>query len=87
MPDFTPGPYHVGPHYKSDVESRYGRVCECTPMGSPRAEANARLFAAAPDLYNGLKLMVTCFPAAIAALPDESRDMIFGAIAQVEGRG
>jgi hypothetical protein len=25
----TPRPWHVGPHYKSDVESRNGRLAEC----------------------------------------------------------
>lgn len=51
----TPGPWHVGPHYKHDVESREGRICECVPMGSERAENNARLVAAAPDLLEALK--------------------------------
>lgn len=51
----TPGPWHVGPHYTCDVESREGRVCECRPFGSDRADANARLIAAAPDLLEALK--------------------------------
>lgn len=53
----TPGPWHVGPHYKSDVESRQGRICECGPFGSEQAEANARLIAAAPELLDALKAL------------------------------
>lgn len=55
---FTPGPWHVGPHYKSDVESGEGRICECTPMASVRAEVNARFISAAPDLYEALKALL-----------------------------
>jgi hypothetical protein len=57
----TPGPWHVGPHYKSDVESREGRICECRPLSSPRAEANARLVAAAPDLLIACEKFVASF--------------------------
>jgi hypothetical protein len=46
----TAGPWHQGPHYRSDVESREGRVCECSGFQSPRAIANAALIAAAPRL-------------------------------------
>lgn len=52
---FTPGPWHTGPHYTSDVESREGRICSCDPFMSPRAEANVRLIAAAPDLLAACK--------------------------------
>lgn len=51
----TPGPWNVGPHYKGDVESREGRVCECGPFGSPRSWANAHLIAAAPEMYEALQ--------------------------------
>jgi hypothetical protein len=51
---FTPGPWHVGPHYKSDIESRFGRIAECGVTRGPQAEADAQLIAAAPDLLSAL---------------------------------
>lgn len=45
----TPGGWHVGPHYRCDVESREGRIAECRPFGSPRAERNADFIAHAPE--------------------------------------
>lgn len=58
MSGHTPGPWHVGPHYKSDVESQHGRICDCGITRGPNGEANARLIAAAPDLLEALKEMV-----------------------------
>lgn len=51
---FTPGPWHVGPHYKTDVESRFGRIAQVGQLNAPEAIANARLIAAAPELYDAL---------------------------------
>lgn len=51
----TPGPWHVGPHYKSDVESRHGRICECGITRGPQAEVNAQLISAAPDLLQACR--------------------------------
>jgi hypothetical protein len=59
MSEHTPGPWWVGPHYKSDVESSEGRITECRPMQTPRAIANAHLIAAAPELLAALKKAVT----------------------------
>jgi hypothetical protein len=47
-------PWHVGPHYKSDVESRLGRVCECHPMTSPFALANAAFIVRACNSHEEL---------------------------------
>jgi hypothetical protein len=55
MEQHTPGPWWVGPHYKSDVESGEGRITECRPLQTPRAIANAHLIAAAPELLDALK--------------------------------
>lgn len=46
------GPWHVGPHYKTDIESAQGRVAEVCPQHTPQGAANARLIAAAPDLLS-----------------------------------
>lgn len=67
------GPWRVGPHYKCDVESPDGRVCECGPMGSPFGEANARLIAALPDLLEELKN--TACALAMALRANVSRDL------------
>jgi len=60
---FTPGPWAViqsGLHGDSwlvceDVPGHLRPVC-ATEHGHPKAEANARLIAAAPDLYNAVLL-------------------------------
>lgn len=51
MIEHTPTPWHVGPHYKSDVESRQGRVAECSAFGSPRAAANAAFIVRAANTF------------------------------------
>ena len=44
----------VGPYYKTDVESSSGRVCECGPMGAPRAVANAAFIVRACNAHDDL---------------------------------
>lgn len=90
-------PWHVGPHYKSDVESEDGRVCECTPFESPRARANAILISATPDLLEACRGVETVYAELQAALPAIANtaafDLVAGAvkaaraaIAKAEGR-
>lgn len=50
----TPVPWHVGPHYKYDIESREGRICECNGMGSSRAVANAAFIVRACNSHDDL---------------------------------
>lgn len=50
---FTPGPWHVGSHRY--IGSPAGTICETlSHMGIEEADANERLIAAAPDLYEAL---------------------------------
>lgn len=58
----------------------------CYTGNGPNAHNNARLIAAAPDLLAALKLVVTCYPAAIASLPDDGMERVHAAIAKAEGR-
>jgi hypothetical protein len=48
--------------------------------------ANAHLIAAAPELLWALKLVVTCFPTAIAVLREEDRARLTAAIEKAEGK-
>lgn len=50
LPKATPGPWHQGPYYQTDVESAQGTICECKPFETVRGRTNAILIAAAPDL-------------------------------------
>lgn len=45
----TAGSWHQGPHYRSDVESRLHRICECKAMNSPQGIANAEFIAHARE--------------------------------------
>jgi hypothetical protein len=52
-------PYHVGPYYKSDVESSEGRVCECGVLRGTQAVEDAAFITIACnchyDLLNTLR--------------------------------
>lgn len=59
-PKFTPGPWHVGDTNRANqqvFDADSWNVASCTIPNRPRgeAEANARLMAAAPDLYEALQ--------------------------------
>lgn len=54
MTEHTPTPWHVGPHYKSDIESPYGRVAECGITRGPRAEADAEFICLAVNRHDAL---------------------------------
>lgn len=54
LKDITPGNWHVGPHYRSDVESGQGRVAEARPFGSWQGERNAEFIAASKRLITDL---------------------------------
>ena len=85
MSAHTPGPWHIGPHYKSDVESAFGRICECGITRGRNSEANARLIAAAPELYDAVKEYLDWGP-----MTGSDRDLFNGkfskAIAKAEGQ-
>ena len=53
MSEHTPGRLHVGSHYRTDVESREGRVAECR-MGTSRGEANAAHIVACVNACEGI---------------------------------
>ena len=53
MSKHTPGQLHVGPYYKTDVESREGTVAECR-VGTARGEANARRIVACWNACEGI---------------------------------
>ncbi len=48
------GPWWVGPHYKSDVDSAMGRVADCKPFESPVSFTRAEVVAAAPAMLQRL---------------------------------
>lgn len=64
---FTPGPWRIvkhtkapdadlGPHDDWTIESVQGGICwEAQGRGAAQTEANARLIAAAPELYEALE--------------------------------
>ena len=58
-------PWHVGPLYKSDIESSAGRVAECGRTQSPRAIADAALIVhrvnAHDELVAALKAIVEMY--------------------------
>lgn len=60
------------------------RCYHCAP--SPRHELTSHLIAAAPEMYDALKLFMTCYPSAIAAMSDEQRQTIEAAIQKAEGK-
>jgi hypothetical protein len=57
--EHTPGPWWVGPYYKSDVLSAQGTIAEAKPFNSPLAAVNAKLIAAAPDLLEACQDFVS----------------------------
>ena len=73
----TPTPWHQGPYYKGDVESREGRICECTPLSSPRAAANAEFIVRAvnahDDLLAALKDVIAALQADAPGTPLNNR--------------
>ena len=58
-PKFTPGPWHVKNRDKPYVMQENGialaQIWDCSVISREQADANARLIAAAPDLYDALK--------------------------------
>lgn len=52
-PDYTL-PWHLGPHYHTDIYSRNGFVAETRPMQTPYAEANAEFIVRACNAYDDL---------------------------------
>jgi hypothetical protein len=47
----SPLPWHVGPHYKTDIESQVGRVCEVGRINAPACAQNARYIVLAANAY------------------------------------
>ena len=54
MTPASPLPWHVGPHYKTDVESGAGRVAETGAIGSPNGIRNAAYIVIACNAYPSL---------------------------------
>jgi len=50
----TPGPWHVGPYYKSDIESAQGRIAECGIARGPRADIDAAFIVRACNSHDAL---------------------------------
>lgn len=60
MSKYTPGPWRVGPFEENEVLHEKGSICHLKPFPHDSVEwieqrANARLIAAAPDLYKACK--------------------------------
>lgn len=95
---FTPGPWSVGPQHvvravsESDSGARVTRfVAEAVlsaPLVDGEREANARLIAAAPDLYEALCMVrdadEDCKRDGLPTIPDIARAKIDRAIAKAE---
>ena len=69
MSKFTPGPWAVAYLDRNDqrvVQAEYIEICTCWhhSIGSigQEMEANARLIAAAPEMYEALKALVNAVP-------------------------
>jgi hypothetical protein len=80
-----PLPWHIGPHYRFDVESAHGRVASGCPEFSPQSEANAEYIVTAcnayPDLLAALKSCVDeCERLCVGNV-----DLMRAAIAKAEG--
>lgn len=98
----TPGPWIIFADQGSAVAvlpaMRPGEVCSFEGSGLPNKEANARLIAAAPDLYEAARALVEAEDALLAELraagemPDLTEkpwslvDALRTAIAKAEGR-
>ncbi len=94
MAEHTPGPYRCG----ADGKTRYivyandGKfVADCQPGGlrtSDEAEANARLFGAAPDLLEAAERVLTTIETihGLYQFSDKTEDMLRQAIAKATGK-
>ena len=93
--NFTPGPWRLSTLDIDDIvkgEFGHGGVYVATVQFSrgdipdAEVEANARLIAAAPDLYEACRALVAGF--GLADLEDDDPDIVQGraAIAKAEGR-
>jgi hypothetical protein len=94
-PDHAPLPWHVGPHYHTDIYSRNGFVAECRPMNAPQPLANAEFIVRAcnthDDLVGALKFVLAFYePDAGEYLDTEAwkraHAQAKAAIAKAEGR-
>ena len=87
----TPRPWKVGPYYKHDVLSDEGLVCECGPMMSDRAAANAALIVHRVNHYEQMEAALRRSLDWLASYPgggaqgayDQARDALLCG----EGRG
>lgn len=57
--DHAPLPWHIGPHYRFEIEGSDGRVASGLPSFSPRGEANARFIVTACNAHNALIAAIT----------------------------
>src|SRR4051812_37585185 len=77
----TPGPWLAEADDSSVFDSEGREVADCLtfPFAGEEAEANARLIAAAPELYEALKALIVLSDSA-------AWDKAFAALAKAEGR-
>ena len=88
----TPTPWDVNgefidpppPYWDENGESHHSIAQAFGPNYKANAEFIVRAVNAHDDLLAACKLFATRFPAAIAALPDDERDLITAAIAKAE---
>ena len=74
--EHTPGPWHVGSHHESEVFAEdCGRVANCSDAPSYRSEeemrANSRLIAAAPEIFDFLKMLIDGVEGNVESPPEE----------------
>lgn len=55
----TPVPWHVGPYYKTDIESAHGHVAECGITRGKQAEVNAEFIVRCVNSHQALVDLLT----------------------------
>ena len=72
---FTPGPWEVVMHerfpFQREVKAENEYICDMEGLSDddmPTVHANARLIAAAPEMYAALKVLAEKFPILLSAL-------------------
>ena len=87
---FTPGPWKMSTHREFvRYQGIYGpNVCDLTVFGGPpdEAEANARLIAAAPELFYALKCILDELPTNRDWLDPVTEAIAKQALAKADGR-
>jgi len=77
---FTPGPWRIDPDRQDEIIDSSGN---CVIWTAEIESANARLIAAAPDMYEALKTARAILP--MEKWADDTKAMIDSTIAKAEG--